>query len=142
MRAPKNDKLKDYTHYAEYCLNAVASTRDQELCCAQREMAAEWLRLADLVRRPHKPSKCRLTQAATVLLHRATLRYIRPAAMRASFCADAIQSIGSPIDNRADLVNGLTSTARSQRMPLRSPHKEVATKILQRRDRSRRANSR
>ena len=26
----------------------------------------------------------------------------------ASFCADAIQSIGSPIDNRADLVDGLT----------------------------------
>ena len=60
MRAPKNDKFKDYTRYAEYCLNAVASTRDQELRCAQREMAAEWLRLADLVRRPHKSKQMQM----------------------------------------------------------------------------------
>ena len=52
MPALKNDKFKDYTRYAEHCLNMVASTRDQELRCIQREMAAEWLRLADVVRRP------------------------------------------------------------------------------------------
>ena len=39
MPALKNDKFREYTRYAEYCLNMVASTRDQELC-AQREMAA------------------------------------------------------------------------------------------------------
>jgi hypothetical protein len=52
--ALKNDKFREYTRYAEYCLNMVVSTRDQELRCAQREMAAEWLRLADVVRRPRK----------------------------------------------------------------------------------------
>ena len=54
MTVPKDDKLKDYARYAEHCLNMVASTRDQELRCAQREMAAEWLRLAEAVRRPRK----------------------------------------------------------------------------------------
>ena len=38
----------------EHCLNMVASTGDQESRCIQREMAAEWLRLADGVRRPRK----------------------------------------------------------------------------------------
>jgi hypothetical protein len=33
MPALKNDKFKDYTRYAEHCLNMVASTRDQELRC-------------------------------------------------------------------------------------------------------------
>ena len=47
---PKNDKFKDYTRYAEHCLNMVASTKDQESRCIQREMAAEWLRLADATR--------------------------------------------------------------------------------------------
>ena len=54
MTLPKNDKFKDYTRYAEHCLNMVAATTDQELRCAQREMAAEWLRLADVVRCPRK----------------------------------------------------------------------------------------
>ena len=54
MPALKNDKFREYTRYAEYCLNMMASTRDQELRSAQREMAAEWLRLADVVRRPAK----------------------------------------------------------------------------------------
>ena len=54
MTVPKNDKFKDYTRYAEHCLNMVAGTTDQELRCIQREMAAEWLRLADQVRRPRR----------------------------------------------------------------------------------------
>ena len=45
MAVPKVDTFKDYTRYAEHCLNMVASTTDQELRCIQREMAAEWLRL-------------------------------------------------------------------------------------------------
>ena len=70
MPALKNDKFREYTRYAEYCLNMVASTRDQELCCAQREMAAEWLRLADVVRHALvNSSKCKWDdQAATVWL--------------------------------------------------------------------------
>jgi hypothetical protein len=54
MTVPKNDQFKDYARYAEHCLNMVTSTRDQELRCIQREMAAEWLRLADAIRRPRR----------------------------------------------------------------------------------------
>jgi hypothetical protein len=42
MTVPKNDQFKDYARYAEHCLNIMASTRDQELRCIRREMAAEW----------------------------------------------------------------------------------------------------
>ena len=48
------DKFKDYVRYAEHCLNMVAGTTDQELRSLQRDMAAEWLRLADGIRRPRK----------------------------------------------------------------------------------------
>jgi hypothetical protein len=47
MPALKNDKFKDYTRYAEHCLNMVAETTDQESRSIRRDMAAEWLRLAD-----------------------------------------------------------------------------------------------
>ena len=60
MPALKNDKFREYTRYAEYCLNMVVSTRDQELRSIQREMAAEWPRLADLVRRPHKSKQMQM----------------------------------------------------------------------------------
>ena len=59
MTASKNDKFKDYARYAEHCLN-MASTRDQELRCIQREMAVEWLRLADIVRRPRKSEQTQM----------------------------------------------------------------------------------
>ena len=54
---PKNDK---FNRYAERCLNMVASTRDQELRCIQRETAAEWLRLADVVRCPRKSKQMQI----------------------------------------------------------------------------------
>jgi hypothetical protein len=60
MPALKNDRFKDYTRYAAHCLNMVASTRDHELRCIQREMAAEWLRLADVVRRPRKSKQMQM----------------------------------------------------------------------------------
>lgn len=47
---PKNEKFKDYARYAERCLNMTAATTDQELRRVQREMADEWLRLADAIR--------------------------------------------------------------------------------------------
>ena len=53
----KNDTYKDYTRYAEHCLNMVAAITDQEARCVQREMAAEWLRLADAIRPPLKSWK-------------------------------------------------------------------------------------
>jgi hypothetical protein len=57
MTLPKNDKFKDYTRYAEHCLNMVAATADQESRCIQREMAAEWLKLADAIRPSRKSWK-------------------------------------------------------------------------------------
>jgi hypothetical protein len=56
---PKEDKFNDYTRYAELCLNMVAGTTDQELRRIQREMAAEWLRLADAIRPSLKSWKVR-----------------------------------------------------------------------------------
>ena len=44
---PKNTKHKDYVRYAEHCLNMVMLAKSQEDRSIQREMAAEWLRLAD-----------------------------------------------------------------------------------------------
>ena len=55
MTVPKNDKYK-----AEHCLNMVASTTDQKSLSIQREMAAEWLRLADVVRRPRKSKQMQM----------------------------------------------------------------------------------
>jgi hypothetical protein len=54
VTAPKNDKVKDYERYAEHCLNTVAAATDLQSRSIQREMAAEWLRLADEIRRPRK----------------------------------------------------------------------------------------
>ena len=53
--ASGNDKHKNYVRYAEHCLNIVTATADQESRSIQREMAAEWLRLADTIRHPLKP---------------------------------------------------------------------------------------
>jgi hypothetical protein len=47
MAVRKNDKRKQYTRYAAYCLDMMTVTTDQESRAMQREMAAEWLRLAD-----------------------------------------------------------------------------------------------
>ena len=60
MTAPKNDKFKDYARYADYCLNMVAAPTDQESRSIQREMAAEWLRLAETVRRPRKSKQMQM----------------------------------------------------------------------------------
>jgi len=50
MPALKNDKFKDYTRYADHCLNMMASTTDHGSRRIQHEMAAEWLRLAEAIR--------------------------------------------------------------------------------------------
>jgi len=51
MAIPKDDKRKEYARYALYCLNMVAAVADQDSRSIQREMAAEWLKLAESVRR-------------------------------------------------------------------------------------------
>jgi len=54
MADSKNDKHKEYVRYAEHCLKMVPGTPNQEYRSIQREMAAEWLKLADAVKRPSK----------------------------------------------------------------------------------------
>ena len=57
MPIPKNDKHKDYTRYAAHCLDLVPTIKDQDDRGINREMAAEWLRLADAITHPLKPTK-------------------------------------------------------------------------------------
>ena len=47
-------RTKDYVRYAEHCLKMVPLAPDQEYRNVQREMAAEWLKLADAVLHPLK----------------------------------------------------------------------------------------
>jgi hypothetical protein len=54
MGVSKNDKHKDYVRYAAHCLDMVPATKDQDARAINREMAAEWLRLADVVAHPLK----------------------------------------------------------------------------------------
>jgi hypothetical protein len=41
------EKREEYVGYAEYCVKLTKQTRDWETRLILREMAAEWLRLAD-----------------------------------------------------------------------------------------------
>jgi hypothetical protein len=50
MAIPKNDKRKEYPRYAFYSLNMEAAVADRE-SPLQRQIAAEWLKLAGNVRR-------------------------------------------------------------------------------------------
>ena len=50
MTIPKNGKHKEYALYAEHCLAMAEIATDQKSRIIQREMAAEWLILADDVR--------------------------------------------------------------------------------------------
>jgi hypothetical protein len=47
MAKPKNDTHKNYARYAAHCLEMTGATKDQEARSINREMAAEWLKLAD-----------------------------------------------------------------------------------------------
>lgn len=57
MATSKNDKHKEYSHYAEHCLQMVPVAPNQEYRAIQREMAAEWIKLADTLLQPSKPTK-------------------------------------------------------------------------------------
>jgi hypothetical protein len=50
MAISSNEKQKDYAHYAAHCLYLVTQATDPDARSIQREMAAEWLKLADSVR--------------------------------------------------------------------------------------------
>ena len=50
MAILKNDKYKSYVRYAEHCLAMSRIAPDRKSREVQREMVAEWLKLADNVR--------------------------------------------------------------------------------------------
>jgi hypothetical protein len=52
-----NEKRKEYARYAAHCLQMVAASTERESRSIQREMAAEWLKLANTVGRPSKPEQ-------------------------------------------------------------------------------------
>jgi hypothetical protein len=60
MAIPKDEKYKLYARYAAHCLYMVTAAEDQNARAIQREMAAEWLKLADAVRRPSKPKQMQM----------------------------------------------------------------------------------
>jgi hypothetical protein len=49
MTIPKSDKHEEYALYAEQCLIMAAIASDHKSRTIQREMAAEWLNLADTI---------------------------------------------------------------------------------------------
>jgi hypothetical protein len=52
MAIPATDKHTDYAHYAAHCLYLMSAATDPDSRAIQREMAAEWLKLADAIRHP------------------------------------------------------------------------------------------
>jgi hypothetical protein len=49
MAIPKNDKHCEYSRYAEHSLEMVRIATDRKSRIIQREMAAEWFKLADAI---------------------------------------------------------------------------------------------
>jgi hypothetical protein len=60
MARPKNEKRKVYAHYAAHCLHMVTVAEDQDSRTIQREMAAEWLKLADDLQHPLKRTQTQM----------------------------------------------------------------------------------
>ena len=54
MAIPATDKRKDYAHYAAHCRYLMTAASDPDSHAIQREMAAEWLKLADAILYPLK----------------------------------------------------------------------------------------
>jgi hypothetical protein len=64
MAISNNEKYKDYAHYAAHCLYLETAASDPDSRAIQHEMAAEWLKLADAVRRRSRPEpseQCRVS---------------------------------------------------------------------------------
>jgi hypothetical protein len=57
MKTPKDGKHKEYARYAAHCLEMVPRAPSREYRALQREMAAEWIKLADTILQPLKPTK-------------------------------------------------------------------------------------
>jgi hypothetical protein len=46
MASPTDNKQKDYAYYAAHCLYLMTAATDPDFRSIQREMAAQWLKLA------------------------------------------------------------------------------------------------
>ena len=57
MAIPKNEKHKDYAHYAAHCLYMVTAATDPDSRAIHRDIAAEWRKLADAILYPLVPMK-------------------------------------------------------------------------------------
>jgi len=57
MSIPKNNRYEDYFRYAKHCLDLVTQLKSQDDRIINREMAAEWLRLADAIALRLKPER-------------------------------------------------------------------------------------
>jgi hypothetical protein len=57
VAVPAKGKHKQYARYAAHCLQMVPAITDQEYRTIQREMAAEWLTLADKILHSSRRSK-------------------------------------------------------------------------------------
>ena len=55
MAVPENVEHKRYVRYAMHCLGMLPATKDQDDHGINREMAVEWLRLADAIAHPLMP---------------------------------------------------------------------------------------
>jgi hypothetical protein len=54
-----SEKHKQYARYAVYCLDMMSTAGDPDASAIQREMATEWLRLADTLIQPATPANDR-----------------------------------------------------------------------------------
>jgi hypothetical protein len=55
VREPR--KYDEYRHYAEHCLELVRIATSRESRVLQREMAAEWFKLADMFSAAEQPAE-------------------------------------------------------------------------------------
>jgi len=55
MVVPKENKHKDYSRYAAYCLGMTPALSAKKTAAINREMAAEWLKLAELAKPARRP---------------------------------------------------------------------------------------
>ena len=56
MAVPNKAKHNEYARYAAYCLNLDTALEVSDSHPIQREMALEWLKLADAALHPHAAS--------------------------------------------------------------------------------------
>jgi hypothetical protein len=65
MAIPNNDKHRQYVNYAVHCLTMAVAAGEPNTRDIQREMALEWIKLADAILHPppgadliHSPAEC------------------------------------------------------------------------------------